>query len=284
MIKANNHNRDSEYDVQNIRNHVAKRIRQIYDCLAYQKTNNIKNCEMPYEVAIEIQHALAHLALVSDTLSKEQKEKRWRQALAHLDRALIDFLKIFTLHKFPSSCNSIEFMEEWLGTRKKEYIEHASSTQSPDSSVTIDNESMTVENYKRILNIALDIGQLIFSGDNLKGDKWNAYSRELDNWMNTNLMLGGLTAEKNLVDLKDLLNTLWNLNTQALADLNLKMQIKTLVKVSNLGMQYKWRSNLWTRIQSILGSNQSPTKDEALPLYREFLRYFKITQWKSIDV
>lgn len=99
MTQNNLSNIDWGQQVEINRKQVAKRIKQLYACLApLTAQDEDKAQEIPSEAGIEIQHALSHLALSTDTESKEQKAKRWHQALSHLNRALIDFLKLYKIY------------------------------------------------------------------------------------------------------------------------------------------------------------------------------------------
>lgn len=147
---------------------VAFRIRQIFSCLAFLSSPSWQgDKKIPSEAAIEIQHALAHLALLTDSLSKNHQYKRLRQAISHLDRALIDFLKIFTLAKVKNNRKSITFLENWLGTRQKEYLEHTTSDQSPDSTISLETDLISIQTYSRLVGISFDTPTLDFKGEDL---------------------------------------------------------------------------------------------------------------------
>lgn len=262
---------------------VAKRIRQIYACLEHLSSPKQPGCrDIPEEAAIEMQHALSHLALASDTESVEQKARRWHQALAHLNRAIIDFLKLFILEAFPQKKSSIEFMQGWLKTRQKEYWEHASGTQSPCLSSTTEGELFTIEEYEKLLNISLSKSSLDFTNDDLKGDNWKIYSKELDNWMNSDLMYGSLMAQKDVGNLEQLLDTLWSLDATTLAKYNLKTQIETLKIASNWGKTHDKKNNIWSEIHSTLSTTSDWTREDILPLYRKVLNYFGVSPWQAI--
>lgn len=283
MSQNNSTNINWIQEAERNKKQVAKRIRQIYTCLGrLSSPDNAASVEIPAEAAIEIQHAFAHLALRISTPSKKQIAQRWHQALAHLNRALIDFLKIFTLELFPQYRTSTDFMEKWLKTRQKEYIEHASGTQSPNGVSTTDINLLTIENYEKILNINLNHSTLHFTEEHLSGDLWQKYLLELDNWMNSDLMLGGVIGEKDVGKLDQLLDTLWSLNVDLLANYNLQTQIQTLEEISNLGKANKWGGNLWADIDNLLSQPSLCTKNNVIPLYRRFLEYFRVSPWTAI--
>ena len=228
---------DGGGEVDRNRKQVAIRLRQIYTCL---DSLSLQNKPIPEEAAIEIQHALSHLALISDTESHEQKTRRWHQALAHLNRAVIDLLKVFILNVLPQHKFSVEFLEKWLRARQKEYREHASGTQSPGLLSTTERELFTIENYAKLLNFSINISSLDFREEDLKGDVWRRYLIELDNWMNSDLMLGGLKGKKDADNLAQLLKTLWTLDADALAKCNIEIQKETLIEAGKLGVQNNW--------------------------------------------
>lgn len=172
-------------------------------------------------------------------------------------------------------------MESWLKTQQKEYKEHASTTQSPSASITTE-ELFTIKNYEKILNFPLDNFKLDFTDEDLKGDLWKKYTKELDNWMNSDLLLGGLRGKKDVGNLEQLLDTLWYLNSDLLADYNIDIQIETLKEASKLGLSNKWAGGLWQEISETLAIPYECTRDTIILLYKRFLDYFKIPYWAAL--
>lgn len=262
---------------------VASRVCQLYGCLAHLSSPSWKGArQIPSEAAIEIQHALAHLVF-SNTDSREQQSRRLRQATAHLDRAVIDFLKTFSLVKVHDFPRDRALLETWLKTRLVEYHEHASSEQSPEGSEDLEVELITIQKYLSLTGLNLDTQLIDFSPDDLKGEKWQAYSVELDNWLASDLVLGCLTREKAIKNLHILLNTFWNLDTEKLLEYNNIIHWRTLKIVSKLGIVFHWPGDLWGKIESSLPSTKVPgSKEIVRPLYVSFLKYFDINPWRAV--
>lgn len=105
----------------------------------------------------------------------------------------------------------------------------------------------------------------------------------MENWLESDLMLGGLAAQKSTSNLFILLKTLWKLDATALAAQNMITQVKTLKIISALGKKHQWYGNLWSRIDNAL-QNPNPDLSVITALYRDFLNYFHITPWRALTI
>ena len=268
--------------------HTAKRINAIGSYL------DLLPQELPPEIAIEMQHALAHMAIAGDCPSLDAQSSQWRQALAHWDRALLDLCKKIVLFEFPKRRNEPKFLQYWLQARQKEYQEHTKNRTAPLLDTPPEPVNNAVEFYQNKLLPTVQI-RTILQEKCFANDIWKNYSIELEDWLRSDLILGGLSGKKSIANLCQLVLSLWELDIKRLHLANIQIHLDAVMIAKDLDTTYaahieeilKVNHSVITKYKNIISQKRQfidLQKEETwiTSAFLRLLQYYEIAAWRAL--